>query len=110
MRGQKTNIAHNLEVWPVAFESMPPCWKSGDVPEPNGVPTNFQNQIKTTHLSTREYEHESRPSCRHPPGEEGPQQGLEHSAVALEHAGYGCVQRNKRRSAMAVPSGDAHMF
>lgn len=63
----------------------------------------YRNQITATHLSTREYEHESCPSCRHPPGEEGAQQGLGYRAVALEHAGYGCVQKSDRGSAASGP-------
>lgn len=68
-------------------------------PEPAESPPASQNPPRTTHLPTREDEHESRPGCRQPPGEEGPQQGLEHGAVASEHAGCGCVQRSDRVSA-----------
>lgn len=74
----------------------------GQCPFTKGLPTDIQNQSKATHLSTREYEHESCPSCCHPPGEEGPQQGLEHRAVALEHAGYSCA-RGARGSATGGP-------
>lgn len=54
---------------------------------------NFQNPSRSTHLSPREYEHESRPCSSHAPGEEGSQQGLEHRAVALEHTGYSWNQK-----------------
>lgn len=90
MRGENS-IPHNLEAWP-------PRVAGAGAPEPAESPMNFQNPNRTTHLPTREYEHESRPGGRQPPGEEGPQQGLEHSAVASEHAGYGCVQRSERVS------------
>lgn len=50
---------------------------------------------KATHLPAGEYEHESCPSCCHCPGEEGPQQGLDHGAVTLEHAGYSCAQKSR---------------
>ena len=75
------------------------------------VPENPQNRTEATHLSAREYEHKSCPGRRHPPGEEGPQQGLGHRAVALEHAGYSCVQRSRRGSAPAVPPPElAHVW
>lgn len=74
------------ETFPVWFQSLPRA----------PPPANFRTQAMPTHLSAREYEHESCPSCRQPPGEEGPQQRLEHRVVALEHAGSSCVQRSKR--------------
>lgn len=92
-RGQRTKVTHSLEMQPGALRSLPPCC---------AVSSEAAKRIKATHLSTREYEHESCPSCCHPPGEEGPQQGLEHRAVALEHAGYGCVER-ARGSAAGSP-------
>lgn len=102
---ERTSITHNLE-------ARPPCCAGAGAPEPAESPTNSQNPRRTTHLPAREYEHESRPGCRQPPGEEGPQQGLEHGAVASEHAGHGCVQRSDRSvpAVPTVPSGDSHVF
>lgn len=73
-------------------------------------PANLQTQDKATHLSAGEDEHEGCPSRRHPPGEEGAQQGLGHGTAALEHAGYGCVQRSGTGSALVVPCGDTRVF
>lgn len=107
IKGQKTNNPRNLGGGWWRSRACSPTMQSGML----RVPVNIQNRLKqATHLSAREYEHKSRPSCRHPPGEEGPQQGLEHRAVALEHAGYSCVQRSKTGSAGGGPFQGHPMF